>query len=233
MAIKSPLDLLASNFKTSQSLGNWLFPVKNLVELDEESGFDYLRGNKTSARLWLRVMSWQQKERGKKEKRKKLKKSILSYNIGYESMGKRPTLSPSQPVSGQSSAHGKDGGGAYQRNATKGRLQSFGDIQMCDGWAIRDWTLLDFIMFLAAPVLRQMQPGLAFNCHSFLLHVKYRCMIVMGGNMETKGAFLREDGARKTKVQFDWLWGSGYWNQRGNVQEGLKGPLHSEILEVF
>lgn len=88
-------------------------------------------------------------------------------------------------------------------------------------------------MFLAAPVLRQMQPGLAFNCHSFLLHVKYRCMIVMGGNMETKGAFLREDGARKTKVQFDWLWGSGYWNQRGNVQEGLKGPLHSEILEVF
>lgn len=60
-------------------------------------------------------MSWQQKERGKKEKRKKLKKSILSYNIGYESMGKRPTLSPSQPVSGQSSAHGKDGGGVRTR----------------------------------------------------------------------------------------------------------------------
>lgn len=122
MAIKSPLDLLASNFKTSQSLGNWLFPVKNLVELDEESGFDYLRGNKTSARLWLRVMSWQQKERGKKEKRKKLKKSILSYNIGYESMGKRPTLSPSQPVSGQSSAHGKDGGGCVPEKCHKRKV---------------------------------------------------------------------------------------------------------------
>lgn len=46
-------------------------------------------------------------------------------------------------------------------------------------------------MYLAAPVLTQVQLGEKTG-HSFLLHVKYRCAIAMGGNRETKGMFPME-----------------------------------------
>lgn len=85
-----------------------------------------------------------------------------------------------------------------------GRVAELGKV-LGDGWDIRDWTLLDFTMHLAAPVHRQVQLGgknknkSAFNCYIFLLHEKHRCVMAMEGNMKTKDALLMEHRANKTK----------------------------------
>lgn len=131
----------------------------------------------------------------------------------------------SRPVSGKSSGNGKEvRRRGFQRNTRGEGMQSLEICRMGDGWDIRDWTLLDFIMYLAAPVHRQVQ--LEENTNIQLSHEKYRCVIAMVGRKKTKGALLMESRARKTKSTswLDFVFSLMKWKRKCPTGTGVTTP---------
>lgn len=116
-------------------------------------------------------------------------------------------------------------GGGGQRNNAKERLQSLVMCRVCDEWDIRDWTLLDFIIYLAASALRQTQPGEKTRIQWSHLFISWKAQMWESheGNVKTKGALFTEYRARRAKGT-PWL-DFVVCNERGNVQKGSKSLL--------